>query len=125
MVIYSTVILENNEFDAVVNENKCLGNIEILLLVCLLAILIETPFYEITMIRSWRLDRFRYNLPYAEMTGGVLAVSTDQFNAGTVNHLMFNYMHISADQWPKLLITIFRNLVNLVTIFRNLVKYGR
>ena len=28
----------------------------------------------------------------------------------------------TCDQWPKLLVTIFRNLVNLVTIFRNLVK---
>ena len=27
--------------------------------------------------------------------------------------------------YPKLLVTIFQNLVNLVTIFRNLVKYGR
>ena len=35
-------------------------------------------------------------------------------------------IHITSyAQCPKLLVTIFRNLVNLVTIFRNLVKYGR
>ena len=32
------------------------------------------------MIRSWSLDKFRYNLPYPGMTGGVLAISALHFS---------------------------------------------
>ena len=46
-------------------------------------------FYDLCR-RSSSIDKFRYNLPYSRMTGGVLAVSSEQY--GRLNGFSNRYV---------------------------------